>query len=96
MENSDSAFACSRACSTVIVQGWKSSASSSSQSANLVSHGRTELLKSFKVEPTSQRRTNTTDQLIVCICERYGRFRALLTPREVFWSRRHAPSGSGP
>jgi hypothetical protein len=31
------------------------------------------------VGPTIQRRANTTDQLIVCICERYGRYRACNT-----------------
>jgi hypothetical protein len=52
------------------------------------------LQRAYKVEPASERSANTTERLKSCTCERYGRYGALLTPREVFWSRLRAQSWS--
>jgi hypothetical protein len=93
MANPDSAYTRSRACSTVIVQGWKSSSASSSELAftefrivNSHSELRVEqsLQRAYKMEPASERSANTTENLNICTCERYGCYYALLIPRVVF------------
>jgi hypothetical protein len=51
------------------------------------------LHRAYKVEPASERSANTTEKQEICTCERYGRYGALLIPREVFRSCLRATSG---
>jgi hypothetical protein len=72
------------------------SSSASSESASSIACFMRSMSQSrpgaYKVKPASERSANTTEILHVCIYECYVRYGALLTPREVFWSRPRATS----